>query len=96
MSFKDISYPALWQPRCSVDWNHLWNIERRNHEEQSCEIVLTLDQWFRRRCRLHVFLIWSSGSLFAQQSVTICAIFGRGYQDEHFCEIILNLDQWFR
>ena len=23
MSFKDISYLELWQPLCSVDWNHL-------------------------------------------------------------------------
>ena len=51
MSFKDISSLELWQPLCSVDWNHLCNIERRHHEEQPCEIILNLDQWFRRRCR---------------------------------------------
>ena len=32
MSFKDISYLELWQPLCSVDWNHLFNIGRRHHE----------------------------------------------------------------
>ena len=37
MSFKDISYLALWQPLCSVDWNHLCNFGRMHHEEQSCE-----------------------------------------------------------
>ena len=26
MSFKEISYLELWQPLCSVDWNHLCNI----------------------------------------------------------------------
>ena len=44
MSFKDISYLELWQPLCSVDWNHVCNIGRRHHEEQSCEIILNLDE----------------------------------------------------
>ena len=74
MSFKDIPYLELWQPFYSVDWNHLCNFERRHHEEQSCEINLNSDQWFRRKCRLKVFLIWSSSSPFVQQSVTICEI----------------------
>ena len=39
MSFKDISYLELWQPLCSVDWNHLCNFGRQHHEEQSCEIL---------------------------------------------------------
>ena len=26
-------------------------------EEQPCEIILNLDQWFRRKCCLKVFLI---------------------------------------
>ena len=42
-SFKDISYLELWQPICSVDWNHLCTIGRRHHEKQSCEIILNLD-----------------------------------------------------
>ena len=54
MSFKGFSYLELWQSLCSVDWNHLWNIGRRHHEEQSCEIILNSDQWFRRKCRLKV------------------------------------------
>ena len=74
MSFKDFSYLEPWQHLCAMDWNHLCNIERRHYEEQSCEIILNLDQWFRGKCRLKVFLIWSSGSLFVQQNVTICAI----------------------
>ena len=56
-----------------------------------------LDQWFRRKCGLKVFLIWSSGSHFVQRSITICPILvERRYQEEQFCEIILNLSQWFR
>ena len=74
MSFKDISYLELWQPLCSVDWNHLYNIGRRHHEEQYGEIILKLDQWFRRNCHIKVFLIWSSSSPFVHLSITICAI----------------------
>ena len=55
---------------------------------------LNLDQWFRR-CRLKIFLTYSSGSPFVQQSRTALCTFGKGHH-EHFCEIILNLDQWFR
>ena len=51
---------------------------RRYHQEQSCEIILNLDQWFRRKCHLKVFLFWSSGSPFVQQSITICAILVEG------------------
>ena len=35
-------------------------------------------QWFSRRCRLKIFLIWSSGIPFVQPSRTICAIFVEG------------------
>ena len=37
MSFKDISCLELWQPLCSVDWNHLFNFGRVHHE-QFCEL----------------------------------------------------------
>ena len=68
MLFKDISYLELWQPFCSAEQNCLYNFGRRHHEEQSCEIILTLK----------VFLIWSSGSPFVQQSITVCAILVEG------------------
>ena len=74
MLFKGIFYLELQQPLCSVDRNHLCNFGRRYHEEQFCENIWNLDQWFRRKCRLKVFLIWSSDSPFVQRSVTICAI----------------------
>ena len=79
----------------SVDWNHLCNFGRKHHEEQSCEIILNLDQWFRRKCSLKVILIWSSGSPFVRQSNHLCN-FCSGYYEEQYCEIILNLGQWFR
>ena len=48
------------------------------YEDQFCEIILNLDQWFRRRCLLKIFLIWSSGGPFVQRSGTICAIYEEG------------------
>ena len=77
MTFKVFSYLELWQPLCSVDWNHLCNFGRRHYEEQFSEIILNLDQWYRRKCCLKVFLIWTSGGPFVQRSVTICAILYR-------------------
>ena len=67
MTFKDISYLELWQPLCSADLNYLCNFGRMYHEEQFCDISKNLDQWFRRKSRLKVFLIWISGSPFVQQ-----------------------------
>ena len=55
MLFKDISYLELWQPFCSVEGNHLCIFGRGYYEEQFCEIILNLGQWFRR-CGLKDFL----------------------------------------
>ena len=59
MPFKCLSYLELWQPFCSAEHNHLINFGRGYYEEQFCEIILNLGQWFRR-CRLKDFL---SGAL---------------------------------
>ena len=75
MCYKDISYLELWRPLCSLEQNHLFNFGRK-HEEQFCEMILNLDQWFRRGIK--IFLIWSSGSPFVQYSRTICAILVEG------------------
>ena len=48
------------------------------NEEQFCETILNLDQWFSRRCRLKIFVILSSGGLFIQWSKTVCAILVKG------------------
>ena len=79
-----------------MDWNHLCNFGRRHHEEQFCEIILNLDQWFRKKCHLNVFLSWSSGRHFTQRRVAICTLLVEGNNEEQFCEFILNLGQWFR
>ena len=42
------------------------------------KLFLNLDQWFRRKCCFKVYFIRISGSLFAQQSVIICAILVEG------------------
>ena len=44
MLFKDISYLELWQPFCSVEWNHLCNSGRGCYEDHFCEIILNLVQ----------------------------------------------------
>ena len=62
ISFKDISYLELWQPFCSAEGIHLCNFGSECYEEQICEIILILGQWFRRRCHLKNFL---SGALAA-------------------------------
>ena len=95
MPFKGISYLLLWGPFCSTEQNHLCNFGSWYQEEQFCEIILNLDQWFRR-CLLKVVLIWSSGSPSLQRSWTICAILERGHHGEHSFEVILYLDQCFR
>ena len=74
MLFKDISYLELWRPFCSAEQNHLCNFGKGYYEEQLHEIILNLDQQFKRRRLLKVFLIWSSGGPFVQRSGTICAI----------------------
>ena len=78
MRFKDISYLELWRPFCLAELNHLCNFGRRHHEEQFCEIILNSDQWFKRRCLLKIFLIWSSGGPRVQWRGTICAILVEG------------------
>ena len=96
MSFKVISYLELWRPFCYAERNHLCIFCRGYQEEQFCEIILNLDQCFRRRCVKKIFLIWSSGGPYSQKSGIICAILVESIHEEQFCEIILNLDEWFR
>ena len=67
-------YFKLWWPCCSTELNSLINFNRRHYEEQFFEIILNLDQLFRTRGHLKIFLIYSSGSLIVQCFQTICAI----------------------
>ena len=36
-----------------MEWNHLCNFGRGHYGLNSCEIILNLAQWLRRRCRLN-------------------------------------------
>ena len=81
MSFKDISYLKLWWPFCYAERNHLCNSGRGYQEEPFCEIILNLDQCFRRRYVLKIFLIWRSGGPFVQGSGTICSILVEGMRN---------------
>ena len=67
---------------------------RGYYEEQFCEIILNLDQWFWRKCLLKMFLYGALVALLFSR-INLCN-FGRGYQEEQFCEINLNLNKWFR
>ena len=59
---------------CSVEHQLLCNFGRRHHEKQFSEIILNLDQWFRWKCHLKEFLIWSSSSPNVKRSRIFCAI----------------------
>ena len=63
MQFKGISYLELWQPFCSAEHNHLCNFGRGYYEEQFCEIILNMGQWFRRRSCLKYFLSGSPAAI---------------------------------
>ena len=65
-------YLELCQP-LSAEQNHLCNFGRGHHEEHFCEMILNLDQWFRRRCHFKTFLIQSSGDPCIKPSRTVCA-----------------------
>ena len=47
---------------CSMEQNHLCNFGRGHYEEQFCEFIWNLGQWFMRNGRLKDFL---SGALVA-------------------------------
>ena len=42
MLFKGVSYLQLWRSFCSVELDHLFNIDRELYEEHFCEIILNL------------------------------------------------------
>ena len=72
-----------------------WNFGRVHQWEQFCEVVLNLNNWFRKCCHLKTFLIKSSGGPLVQRTRTISAILVEG-TEEKISEIILNLDPWFK
>ena len=72
---------------CSAEQNHLCEFGRRHHEEQFCEIILNLDQWFRRRCYFKDFLSRALVAIMLAEWNNLCN-FCRGHYGEHSYEII--------
>ena len=93
MSFKDISYLELWRPFGLAEKAICVIFVRRHYQEQFGEIILYLDQWFRRRLKTFYLELWRP--LYLAKRNNLC-YFGRSHHEEQFCEIILNLKQWFR
>ena len=81
MPFKGISYLELWQPFCSVEHSHLCNFGKGYYEEQFCEIIFNLGQWFRRRCCLKDFLSGALAALLFSGAKPFN--FARGHHQEH-------------
>ena len=84
MSFKGIS--LIWSaggPFVQRKRNHLCNFGRGYQEKQFGEIILNLEQPFRR-CLLMTFPIWSSVGSFVQQTETICAVLVEGIMRNNY------------
>ena len=60
MPFEMYFLSGFLSPFCSAECNHLCNFGRGYYEEQFCEIILNLGQWFMSTFSLKI-LIWSSG-----------------------------------
>ena len=73
--------------------SRLGNYDERHCEENFCEIILNLDQWFRRTCCLKYFLSRALAVMLYRAERNHLGNFGRGPIEEHSCEIILKLAQ---
>ena len=69
MIFLFLALVAMFSSELTI----LINLGRKHHEEHFFEIILNLDQLFRRRDNLKIFLIYSSDGLFVQCFQTTCA-----------------------
>ena len=87
MPFKGISYLELWQSFCAGEQNHLCDFGRGYYEEQFCEIILNLGQWFRRRCRLNISYLELWQPSCSVELNHLCN-FERGHHGEYSCEAI--------
>ena len=87
MSFKVISYLELCRSFCSAERNHLCNFSKGHYEEQFCEFISNLGQWFRRRCRLKYNLSGALAASCSEEQKHLCN-FERGHHGEQLCEVI--------
>ena len=49
---------------------HFMKFQKWHYEEQLCDFIFNLDQWFRRRCCLMIIIIYSFGGRFVWWSRT--------------------------
>ena len=92
MSFKAISYLALWRPILQRSGTICAILEEGiMQEKQVCEIILNLGQWFRRRCHLKNSYLELWQPLCSLERNTLCT-FGRGHYEKPSFKIISNLD----
>ena len=64
-------------PRLLCGKESFLQFKTKAYVKHFCEIVLNLNKWFRR-CRLKIFLFYSSDGTFVKGSRTICAILVEG------------------
>ena len=64
---------------------------RGYYEDQLCEIILTLGQWFRRTLRLKDFLSGALAALLFSGAEPFMQFMGNTH-----VKLYENLDQWFR
>ena len=86
MPFKDISYLKPWWAFISVEQYHLCNFGRGYYEEQFCEIILNLEQFFRR-CLLKIFYLELLSPSCSVEQNHLCN-YERGHHGERLCEVI--------
>ena len=63
---------------------------------QFCEIILNLEQWFRKKCHYMYFLSGALISPCVQRSITICASLVEGIMRNNSVNFFLNLGLLFR
>ena len=66
-----------------------------HYDKHFCEIILNLNQCFKRRCLKDISCL-ELCQPFVQQSRTVCAIFVEGIMRNTSVKLILNCEHWFR
>ena len=59
-------------------------IDFGDHEEHFCGIILNLDQWFMKRSRLKIFLIYSFGCFLSSVQPNHSCNLGREHYEEKY------------
>ena len=75
---------------------HLCNSVRGYYEEQFCEIILNLGQWFRSRCCLKDFLSGALAKFLFGGAEPFIQFWKRASWGTFMWSYVKNLDQWFR